>query len=52
MSTMHAALELVESISTAIDDKNNCAGIFIDLKKAFDTVNHDLLVKKLSFYFI
>ena len=46
MSTVHAALELVESISTAVDNKKT----FIYLKKAFDTVNHDLLVKKLFFY--
>ena len=41
MSTVHAALELIESISTAVDNQINCAGVFIDLKKAFDTVNHD-----------
>ena len=50
MSTVHAALELIESISTTVDNKKHCAGVFIDLKKAFDTVNHDLLVKKLFFY--
>ena len=30
--------------------KTQCAGVFIDLKKAIDAVNHDLLVKKLEFY--
>ena len=52
MSTVHAALELTESISNYIDSKQHCAGVFIDLKKAFDTVNHKLglLVEKLSFY--
>ena len=36
MYTVHAALELIESISTAVDKKKHCAGValFIDLKKA------------------
>ena len=50
MSTVHAALELTESISNSIDSKQHCAGVFIDLKEAFETVNHKLLVAKLSFY--
>ena len=50
MSTVHAALELTESISNYIDSKQHCAGVFIGLKKAFDTVNHKLLVEQLSFY--
>ena len=50
MSTVHAALELTESIYNYIDSKRHCAGVFIDLKKAFNTVNHKLLVEKLSFY--
>ena len=49
MSTVHKALELIESISTAVDNKTHCAGVFIDLKKAFDTVNHDLPVRKQFF---
>ena len=47
LSTVHAALELTGSISNSIDSKQHCAGVFIDLKKAFDTVNHKLLVEKL-----
>ena len=50
MSTVHAALEIIESISNSINSKQHFAGVFIDLKKAFDTVNHKLLVEKLSFY--
>ena len=50
MSTVHAALELIESIYNSIDSKQHCARVFIDLKKDFDTVNHKLLVEKLSCY--
>ena len=46
MSTVHAALELTESIYNSIDSKQHCAGVFIDLKKAFDMVNHKLPVEK------
>ena len=49
MSTVHAALELIESISTAVDNKKTLCWS-IDLKKSSDAVNHDLLVKKLILY--
>ena len=51
MSTSLAILELVENITNSIDDCKSTVGIFIDLKKAFDTtVDHDILIKKLDHY--
>ena len=49
-STELAVLEMIEKITNAIDNKMISIGIFIDLKKAFDTINHDILVQKLSYY--
>ena len=45
-----ATLEMVEKITDAIDDNKFSIGIFIDLSKAFDTINHTILVKKPEFY--
>lgn len=45
-----AVMELVERISTAIDNKEYTVGVFIDLKKAFDTIDHSILINKLERY--
>ena len=50
LSTSMAILEMVEKITDAIDNNKFSIGIFIDLSKAFDTVNHKVLVNKLHFY--
>ena len=50
MSTSHALIGLVEEITSSIDAEKNSIGVFIDLKKAFDTVNHNLLIDKLEYY--
>ena len=47
MSTVHAALELTESIYNSVDSKQHCEGVFIELKQGFGTVNHKLLVEQL-----
>ena len=49
-STNHAIITLVDKISTALDRGNVVIGCFVDLKKAFDTVNHSILITKLYKY--
>ena len=41
---------MVEKITNAIDNKKYTIGVFVDLKKAFDTIDHRILLKKLEFY--
>ena len=43
-------MEITEKIKESIDNKKYGCGIFIDLKKAFDTVNHKILLNKLAHY--
>ena len=49
-STSLAIIELIEEITCANDNKKSTIGVFIDLKKAFDTVNHSILIKKMEHY--
>ena len=45
-----ALLELTEKIRSANDNKKYSCGVFFDLQKAFDTIDHDILLKKLEIY--
>ena len=46
MSTSLAIIELVEEITNSLDNHESTVGVFIDLKKAFDTVDHGILIEK------
>ena len=43
-------LNITEMIKASIDSGKFGCGIFIDLRKAFDTVNHEILLNKLEHY--
>ena len=49
-STEFAIIELTNKITKAIDRGEYTIGIFLDLSKAFDTINHNILAQKLDHY--
>ena len=48
--TPHALINITENIRKALDDGNICCEIFVDLQKAFDTVDQQILLAKLNHY--
>ena len=49
-STQLAALELIDRITHGLDLGNTPINIYIDLSKAFDTLDHNILISKLQHY--
>jgi hypothetical protein len=41
-------IQIVNYISSALNDNMYCIGIFLDLKKAFDVCSHEIMLKKLK----
>ena len=49
-STEHAIINLVDTLIGHLKQKSHPVGIFMDLSKAFDTLNHAILLQKLNHY--
>ena len=45
-STEHAIIDLVNNINDSFENQKYVLGVFVDLSKAFDTVDHTILIKK------
>ena len=43
-STSHAIINLVDKVAKALDNGNIVVGVYLDIKKAFDTVSHSILL--------
>ena len=49
-TTTYAVMEMVEEVTKAIENDEFSVGIYIDLQKAFDTIDHRILLRKLEKY--
>jgi hypothetical protein len=50
LATTDAIFKLINEINIALNEKIMVGGIFCDLEKAFDSINHNILISKLNFY--
>jgi hypothetical protein len=50
VSTEDVAFKLTDNVLESVNQKMHVGGIFCDLAKAFDCVNHEILLDKLHFY--
>ena len=49
-STQYALIALIEKLKKSLDGRGYSGVVFMDLSKAFDTLNHELMISKLHAY--
>ena len=49
-STQQALTSFIDIVTEALDNKNYVIALFLDLSKAFDTIDHNILLKKINNY--
>ena len=49
-STVHAVSKFIDDVTQGLEDKKSSLAVFLDLSKAFDTIDLDILISKLHFY--
>ena len=49
-STDHALITITEKIRNVLDNKQHTCRVLLDFQRAFDTVNHKILLSKLVYY--
>ena len=50
MSTIDAIIDLTADVLPSLDKRVQCIDVYLDLSKAFDMINHGMLIKKLEYY--
>ena len=49
-STIDAITEFTTDVLPCLDKKEKCISVYLDLSKAFDTINHNIMLSKLEYY--